>query len=243
MKLIPRIFLFSLGIFLIPFFSYAGTATTSMPDGNFIQMNVPDDNNGTNTKCAIANSVGSTHVYRCSFRGTIPATSTVTVSDASLFLYYYGYNGDPVGKYVSVCEMPGSWDEDTQTWNNNVENIDWTTCSASTTMPGSFGWLEMDVTNVVDDYFASGSTTVSFYFLYSMASHGSYPTYFEIDIYSDDYATDSLRPYLSYTTSTTPEPTPTSTQIFYDQSGTTAMGLIMIGLTGIIGIILFKEND
>lgn len=97
------------------------------------------------------------------YGGEIPTNSTITL--ACLQLYYYDYDGDnPAGDTIHVQRLKSEWGrnlwvESVATWNIYKYASDWgdpgasstafdytTTNQASTTVPGSFGWMDWDVT-------------------------------------------------------------------------------------------------
>lgn len=78
----------------------------------------------------------------------IPSGSTIS---SALFSYYYRrkYTNDPVGRTNNLHKITGSWDEDTLTWNNKPGYNP--TVFSSYVIPGSFGWIETDITQYVQD--------------------------------------------------------------------------------------------
>jgi len=129
------------------------TTTISPPtDDSYIRENYPNNNYGSDSALYLRDRDGYT--YRIYIRfdlSSIP--SGATINTAKLRLYYYDYSDlydDPAGKQVDVHRVTGgSWSEDTITW-NNAPAYD-STATSSTNMPSSFGWVEWDVTDDVQD--------------------------------------------------------------------------------------------
>ncbi|MFH1038467.1 MAG: C1 family peptidase, partial [PVC group bacterium] len=73
-----------------------------------------------------------------------------TISSAILRYYYFGWwEADPAGRINDMYKITGNWDEGTLTWNNKP-GYDMSVCG-SYTVPYSFGWIETDVTQYVQD--------------------------------------------------------------------------------------------
>jgi hypothetical protein len=168
----------------------------------------------------------------------LPAGSTVT--DAKLELYYLSYVSggsyvDPVGKTVWSYKLSRTdWVELQSSWNNYKTGSVWSTAGGdyviispvggSATFPASAGWLEFDVTAIVNDAFGA-SVAAEFLtklesetFVYP-ASGGS-----QINIASSEYTTDTAkRPKLTITY-TPPDSPLVTTQSVTNISGTTATG-------------------
>ncbi|MEA2055031.1 MAG: DNRLRE domain-containing protein [Candidatus Thermoplasmatota archaeon] len=76
--------------------------------------------------------------------------SGATVSSAKLRMYYYRWwEADPAGRTNDLHEVANSWNENTLTWNNKP-NYD-ATAFSSYVVPSSFGWIDVDVTQYVQD--------------------------------------------------------------------------------------------
>lgn len=76
--------------------------------------------------------------------------SDATILSATLRYYYYRWwEADPVGRTNDLHKVTSSWSEDTLTWNNKPgynANV-----FSSYVVPSSFGWIESDVKDYVQD--------------------------------------------------------------------------------------------
>lgn len=90
--------------------------------------------------------------------------SGVVINLATLKLSYYGKNGEPSGNSVLVDRVVRSdWASAQATWNIYKTGSGWTiagcghandrttTNEGSTTVPASYGWMSVDVTEMVKD--------------------------------------------------------------------------------------------
>jgi len=73
------------------------------------------------------------------------------IESARLNLYYYAWwDNDPAGRRLSLHRLLSDWSEETLQWCNLPDRS--TTESARATVPGSFGWMQWDVTADVQAY-------------------------------------------------------------------------------------------
>lgn len=206
-KIFTLVLFFFFSLAFTPLLSQAATTTIQASKVNFAQNNAATDNNGTNTKCAL--DPASSFLYRCflSFSiSSLPASSSI--SAATLSIYYYSNNGDPVGKSLDLYRLTrNDWSETTSSWNNYTTGTSWTLAggdkaypTASSTVPAGFGWVTFNATSLVQDAYAS-TTNVNALIKYTLENIGAYPDfYYEFNFYSNDYVTDSsLQPKLDIT--------------------------------------------
>ena len=113
--------------------------------------------------------------------GFIPAGTTV--KNATLSIYYYYYNpthGNPVGRQLEVYRVTEDWDEDTVTYNTRPNYN--TTAVASTAAPGSYGWVDFDVTSSVSS-FVNGTYSNFGWKIMDAETTGSHMIYFRSQNY------------------------------------------------------------
>ncbi len=170
-----------------------GTTIVLNPtDDTFIDQYAPNSVNGAlNYLLARRGNTGYTLNTLVRFDlSAIP--STTTINSAKLGLYYWHYNdGDPVGKELTAHIITSSWSEGTATWNNQppFDPVP----MAFDTVPGSYGWMEWNVTDNVRAIVNLGltnsgieiidpATSGGFPMIYFFAKeNGAFIPYLEID--------------------------------------------------------------
>lgn len=234
-----KIFFFILGVFFIPMVSHGATTSILTTVDNWLQENDPTGNNGTNTNLGINANSGSTSRYRpiLNFSLTsIPASSTI--NSATLYLYYHTYGGsDPSGRTFSGYKVTrDDWSESQSTWLSYKTANSWSTAggdfdttkssNGSTTYPAAYGWVTMNMTNLVQ---TAVNATSSFDILLKDdgGSVNSYALF-----WTSDYGGDtSLRPYMivDYTASAA-SATSTLSDSRYTSSNTALIILLFMWL-------------
>jgi len=135
---------------------------------------------------------------------TIPTGATVI--SATLSLYYYDRGPSaPTGRtYWAYRITQTAWTEDRSTWNTYDGTNSWaslggdytTTNGASTTVPGSYGWMSWTVTAQVQ--YAMNSVSKVAHFLIRDATEDS-ATRYQASFYSKEFGTPASRPKLDVT--------------------------------------------
>lgn len=90
---------------------------------------------------------------------TIPEDATIT--SATLSVYVHQYSGFP----VTVHRITSDWDENTVTWSNFGNNFDPTVIGSFT--PTVAGWVSIDVTDLVEDWFTGALPNYGFLLMQS----------------------------------------------------------------------------
>jgi hypothetical protein len=119
---------------------------------------------------------------------SIPVGSTINSATFSAYYYsYYSAGLDPAGRTYYLYRNTGSWTETGATWNNKPGYT--TSQGASTTMPGSFGWVSWNVKDIVQSW-VNGATN---YGLLMMDSNETQGVNKVAMFYSREYADPALR--------------------------------------------------
>ena len=125
------------------------TTISPATDDTSVLSSHPDSNYGSANALYLRDH--QDYTYRVFVRfdlSSIPSGATINL--AKVRLYYYQYMvSDPAGKQVDIHRVLGSWDESTLTWNNKPDIA--STATSSINMPSSYGWVEWDVTDDVQD--------------------------------------------------------------------------------------------
>lgn len=118
-------------------------------------------------------------------------SSGATIESAKLNLYYYQYSdSSPSGNPVGAYRIMSTWSESTTNWLNRPTYDVVATDSVS--WPGSYGWVQWDVTSDVQDFVDGTETNYGWQIMNSAAS-GNSMIYFRTSDYSD------YHPYLEIT--------------------------------------------
>jgi formylglycine-generating enzyme required for sulfatase activity len=121
---------------------------------------------------------------------SIPSGTALT--SAILHLYYFVFNeSDPTGSTLQAYRLTADWHESTTNWNNRPSYA--AQASASTAVPGSFGWMSWDVINDVQA-FVNGNKANHGWQIMNPGSNTSM-IYFR----SKEYANSAYWPYLEVT--------------------------------------------
>jgi hypothetical protein len=194
--------------------SASGTSTFTVQSGKdtYFDNYVPDHNYNNLTFLSVKSSSISNQRSPLEFPvvwGTdIPAGATVDT--AVLYLYYYSYSGNPVGRtYWAYRLTRTDWVEAEATWNIYKTGSSWSagggdytvTNGASTVMPADYGWVSW---NVLDQVKYAQTNSVNVEFLIKDGTEGSVTQYLA-GFHSNTYAVDTtLRPKLiiGYTATT-----------------------------------------
>lgn len=163
---------------------------------NYMQANAPDDNNGAST--TFLNLYANASAYRglITFNASsLPVGAEIT--SATLSLYYYNKITDPNGRAVVIYKLRrNDWEEGTQdgalgdsSWSQYKSGVDWTaggagdttndidtSLTASTNYPASYGWVDWDVKDIVEDAIANVSGIVNMRLSFGTES-GNYYAY------------------------------------------------------------------
>jgi len=193
------------------------TETFIATKDNQLQSNAATTNNSTLTALLLYNANNATLRPIMSFDVSGFVGEVTDINSAKLYLYYYStYVNDPVGKGVTAYKIRrNDWVESESTWNiyktgsswgtagasNTTNDID-TTLSGSVNMPASYGWVEIDITDIVKDAITNVSGIVNILLKYTDEDEAAKGAIFYSKEYSDD---TSLRPKLviEYTTGST----------------------------------------
>lgn len=174
---------------------------------NFIQENAPTDNNGTADFIWITDYASSVYRGLITFSVSDYTGASSTVSSAKLKLYYYGKVGqDPVGRQINVYKQRrNDWVEAESTWNVYKAANNWGTAGCSnttsdydatltgnTTLPAAYGWIEIDITDIVKDAIDNVSSVVNLMVKMNDETKNA-GTYSEPQFYSSEYATDTTK--------------------------------------------------
>ena len=130
---------------------------------------------------------------------------TGTITSAKLYLYYYDHAGgtDGVGLSTRTCKLTRSFVEGQATWTIYSTGNNWTTAGGdyvtsnpscgSAIIPASYGWMEYDITAIVQDAITNNSGTVNVLTEYVTLNGGGTG----VELYSTNNATN--KPYLRIT--------------------------------------------
>jgi hypothetical protein len=206
--LVIMITLSFLPCFVAPQDVYASFTTLTPSKDTYIRSGaiLSDTNYGSKDNLIVGGSGTIYSKHRaltsfCLFAGSpIPLNSTIV--SAYLQLYYYG-GGDVAGRTLLVNRIVRpTWPELAATWNSYAYGLPWSTPgaghagldyspvnSASAVVPASYGWINWDVTAIVQWAWAN---TQDAHFRVVDSIEGSYLTYF----YSCNYSNASYRPRL-----------------------------------------------
>jgi len=131
----------------------------------------------------------------------------VTITGATLSLYYWYKDGDPSGQTIWAYKLTRQdWHETQSTWNIYKTSNNWTSAGGdyvtsapaggSTTFPAGFAWMDWDVLAIVQDAYANALKAE---FLVRYETEEANP-YSSGAFYSRHYATDTTkRPKLTIT--------------------------------------------
>jgi hypothetical protein len=126
-----------------------------------------------------------------------------TINSAILYLYYFEYIGtDPVGRTIKVYKQTrNDWVEAESTWNSYKTGSAWTAAGGdyvisspaggNTTMPASYGWVAIDITDIVNDAILNVSSIVNIIVKYdteNLTENSNYSRFF-----SSNYPTDTTK--------------------------------------------------
>jgi len=122
----------------------------------YVSQRSPDSNHGFDSMHEVAtwDGAGSSDNWeRDSFYrfnlSSIP--SGVLISSAILYIYYFDYDDtNPVGRELTCYRITSSWNEDTVTWNTRPSYN--STVTSSDTVPGTWSWMNWNVTRDVQDF-------------------------------------------------------------------------------------------
>lgn len=172
---------------------------------SYIEKNSPNSNYGTETTLIIRRGGGLLSRGTLGFNfSSLPGGTEVT--EALLKVYYYSTVWDnPAGLNIDMCRVTQTgWTEAGVTWNKYDGSNNWGTAGgdftatnkATTTVPGSYGWMTWDVTDIVK--YAQQNTNEIAHFLMKLASEssGTYWMYFRSNNYTGDL---TQRPKLNIT--------------------------------------------
>lgn len=125
-----------------------------------VQQLHPGDLFGDLDRMTVNNMYGASPIYERDSLiifdlSEIPSNAIIT--SATLNLYYYLWvDNNPVGRTIKCHRVTSTWDEDTTTWNNRPTYD--STATSSATVPGTYAWMQWDVTEDVLDM-VSGTVT------------------------------------------------------------------------------------
>lgn len=146
---------------------------------------------------------------------SIPAGATIV--SAILRLDYYAWTvNNPSGWDVDAHRIEESWAEDTVTWNNQPDHN--ASKEATTPMPASYGWVEWDVADLVQEWVDNTYTNYGIKLKYTSEAGLNSVAKF----YDSENATPSLRPQLVivYTAVTAPTVTTGEAYTLTDEGAT-----------------------
>jgi len=129
----------------------------------------------------------------------IPAGSTI--NSATFSSYYYSYtlaSFDPEGRTYYLYQNTEPWTETGVTWNNQPGYT--TSQEASTAMPSSFGWVDWDVTGIVQTW-VDGTDNYGFVMRDSNEIPGTNKV---AQFYSREYGSNAPTLEISYTSGAAP---------------------------------------
>lgn len=166
----------------------------------WIDQNAPNTNHGSDVDIRVYAGGGflERSLLRLNFSRLPPGAD---ISSALVWLNYYTTPwGDPAGRSYSLCRLTQvGWVESQITWNSYATGQSWTTPggdytesgSSTGAMPGSYGWVQWDITGLAK-YFQANSGKIADLYLYDSTSGGSatYGAYF----HGRRYVDPSLRP-------------------------------------------------
>jgi hypothetical protein len=187
---------------------------------NYMPLNFPDENQGTNVAIKIINLSAAVQRSLITFDVSGYTAGSANITSVKLNLYYASDNGDynPSGLQVNVYKMlRNDWEEGDGTenedsnWNDYKTGTNWgtagcgnstsdytTTNAANTTFPASYGWMEWDITEIVKDAIDNVSSIVNLMVRFNAENLEA--NYSNVSFHSRHYATDtSLRPKLVIT--------------------------------------------
>jgi hypothetical protein len=166
---------------------------------NYLDENIQNNNYGTATYVRVG------HQFRGIFKfdfSSLPAGSTINT--ATLNLYYYANEDDPVGRtYWAYRLIQRNWTETGSNWGHYATSTHWAsnggdytaTDGASLAVPAGFGWMQWNVLAQVQ--FAQSYTDKVAHFIVKDGDEGSGK---HANFYSREYTTDtSLCPKLILT--------------------------------------------
>ncbi len=149
----------------------------------------PDSNYGDSTTLVwgYGSNVSRGYIEFVELNG--PQYQGATVTSAILSLYVYAMNGDTSNAFwVTPCYS--SWNESTITWNNRPAG---TSPSYFCNYPSGNGWIDMDITAIVQQWLDGTKPHYGMYMTNHTTSHDN--DY--LNTRSSDYTADStLRPKL-----------------------------------------------
>ena len=133
-----------------------GTETFYPTDDTEIMHQYPNSNYGSHQNINTQNEYGGGGSPGWAVDGLIrfdisSMPSGSVVEYAVLSLYYHDWDvTNPVGRNINLFRVTSDWDEMSVTWNTQPSYVPQPTTFA--TVPGSYGWMEWDVTSDVQDF-------------------------------------------------------------------------------------------
>lgn len=147
----------------------------------------------------IGNSVSTkTGVWRYFIKFNISSLEDFNITNSSLFIYKYGWAGDST-IYIDAYGSDSNWTEETINGTNFPFNY---SKESSFYSSSAAGWYDWNVFNWTENRTDEGENNVSF-----MLRKRDESNLGRIQIYSKEYSTPSLRPYLNITYLRTPNST------------------------------------
>ena len=200
----------TIALFFFSVFAWAGSMTVQPSTAdNYLDFNNNTTNYGTQTYLYVGDNfyVGADRPYRSILKfnfSSLPVGATIT--NAQLYLYYYSASGTVSGRTYSVYRLTQTgWTETGSSWKNYKSGSAWTTAGgdytatgvSSATMPGSYGWVNWNVTAQVQ--YAQASVLDVAHFIIKDANESIGLIIYAL-FYSNNYTTDpTLCPYLVIT--------------------------------------------
>lgn len=130
-------------------------------DDSYVDNKTPSQNYNSTSVLKVSNKYGNDssdwerYLLTRFNLSSIPSCTNITA--AKLSIYYYDFEKtDPAGRNLSAYQITSDWNESNVTWDNRPSNS--SEITSNSTVPSSFGWMEWDITNDVQD-FVGGSKT------------------------------------------------------------------------------------
>ena len=173
----------------------------------YLSQYAPTTNYGTATALYLYNRSSRADRAILEFN-TLAMPAGQTISSAELDLYYYAYSGaNPSGLTVDAYKLSQTaWVEGQATWNIYSTGNNWSSAGGdyvtsnpaggSVAVPANYGWVEWDVTAIVQDAYTNSALTE---ILLKFDTEGVSSGYARADFYSNNYATGANRPKLTIT--------------------------------------------
>lgn len=175
------------------------TETFYPTDDVYIDMNNPNNNQGSDVDLKISNRYGATPDWERDllFKFDISSIPSGTIIDsATLNIFYYQYlDTNPAGRELTLYRITSNWNEDSVTWNNRPNLA--AEITSSSFVPGFPGvWMEWEVTTDVQDFIDGVETNYGWEILdetywggpdlptskFHSKEYGNYIPYLEIEI-------------------------------------------------------------